>query len=71
MSFLDKIKNRARKNKKTIVLPETSDIRTIEAAAKILKEDIAGIILIGNEGNIKKRGGKEEERSKESIKSHQ
>ena len=47
MSFLDKIKERARTDKKTIILPESMDSRIYEAAEKILKEDIANIIIIG------------------------
>ncbi len=46
-AFLDKIKDRARQDKKTIVLPESMDRRTFEAAQTILKEDIANIIIIG------------------------
>ncbi len=45
--FLDSIKNRARSDKKTIVLPESMDRRTFEAAETILKEDIANLIIIG------------------------
>ena len=35
MSFIDSIKERARKDKKTIVLPESMDPRVWEAAEKI------------------------------------
>lgn len=52
MSFIDTIKDRARKNKKRIVLPETEDVRTIQAAAKIIKEEIADLILIGDREEI-------------------
>ncbi|MBQ3023556.1 MAG: phosphate acetyltransferase [Clostridia bacterium] len=45
--FLDSIKERARSDKKTIVLPESMDRRTWEAAEAILKEDIANLIIIG------------------------
>ncbi len=45
--FLDSIKERARSDKKTIVLPESMDRRTWEAAETVLKEDIANIIIIG------------------------
>ena len=45
--FLDSIKDRARSDKKTIVLPESMDRRTWEAAETILKEDIANLIIIG------------------------
>ena len=47
--FLDRIKERAMSDKKTIVLAEGEEIRTIEAAAKVLKEGIANIILLGDE----------------------
>ena len=45
--FLETIKERARSDKKTIVLPESMDPRTFEAAEKVLKEGIADIIIIG------------------------
>lgn len=54
MSFIDDIKARAKQSKKTIVLPETGDRRTLEAADTILSEGIADIVLIGNEEEIKK-----------------
>ena len=47
MTFLERIKERARADKKKIVLPESMDRRTFEAAETILKEDIADIIIIG------------------------
>lgn len=47
MGFIDLIKERARSDKKTIVLPESMDRRTWEAAETILKEDIANLIIIG------------------------
>ena len=40
MAFIDTIKERAKADKKTIVLPESMDKRTYEAAEKILKEGI-------------------------------
>ena len=52
MSFIDEIKAKAKNDKKTIVLPESEDIRTYEAAAEILKEDIADIIIVGSEDEI-------------------
>lgn len=52
MSFLDAIKARAKSNKKTIVLPETADMRTLNAAHVVLKEEIANVILLGNEEEI-------------------
>ena len=52
MSFIEDIMNRARKERKTIVLPEATDIRTLKATDKILKEDFCKIILVGNEEEI-------------------
>lgn len=53
MNFIDSIKERARQNIKTVVLPEASDLRIIKAAAIALKEKYANIILVGDEENIK------------------
>ncbi len=55
MGFIESIKSRAKANKKTIVLPETADIRTLQAAHQILEEDIANIILIGSKYDITKK----------------
>ena len=52
--IIENIKKRAKNNKKTIVLPETMDRRTLEATSIILKENIANIILIGTEEEISK-----------------
>lgn len=53
MNFIDKIKERAKRDKKTIVLPESMDIRIMEAADKILKEGIAELIIIGTDEEVK------------------
>ena len=55
MAFIDVIKERARKNKKKIVLPESMDIRTLQAAVKIIKEDIADLVLIGEKEKVLKK----------------
>ncbi len=47
MSFIETIKERARKNLKKIILPETMDERVIDAAIKVRDEKIAQIVLIG------------------------
>lgn len=52
MDFITEMKNKAKSNKKTIVLPETNDIRTIKAAEVILKEGIANLILVGNKESL-------------------
>lgn len=54
MGFIDIIKERAKADKKTIVLPETEDRRTYEAAATILKEGTANIILVGSKEAVEK-----------------
>ena len=55
MGFVELLKKRAKESVKTIVLPETEDMRTLEATDKILKEGVAKIILIGNEEEINKK----------------
>ena len=52
MSFLESMKEKARADKKNIVLPESLDERTLKASHTILKEGIANIILIGNKEEI-------------------
>ncbi len=52
MSYIDLIKERARLDKRTIVLPESNDKRTLIAAAKIVEEGIANIIMVGDEEKI-------------------
>ena len=56
MSFIDVIKERAAKSKKTIVLPESMDARTYEAAAKVVKEGFADIIIVGSPEEVAKFG---------------
>ena len=50
--IIKRLKERAKKDIKTIVLPEATDIRTLEATEKICKEGFAKIILIGDENKI-------------------
>ena len=52
MNFIDGIKERAKKQIKTIVLPEATDIRTLTAVDKIYKENFAKIILVGNKTEV-------------------
>ena len=56
MAFIDTIKAKAKADKKTIVLPESMDKRTFEAAEKILKEGIANLVIIGTPEEIEKNG---------------
>ena len=50
--FLTRMKSTAKANKKTIVLPEGEDPRTIEAAHKIIAEDLADLVILGNPDEI-------------------
>jgi len=52
MSFIEGIKEKAKLDLKTIVLPEASDIRILEAANIALKEGYANIVLLGNIDSI-------------------
>ena len=53
--IIKRLKQRAKENIKTIVLPEATDIRTLEATEKICNEGFSKIILIGNEEEILKK----------------
>ena len=55
MSFIEEIKNRAKKELKTIILPESEDIRILQATEKVMKEQYAKIILIGDENKINEK----------------
>jgi len=52
MGLIDDIKDKARKQLRTIVLPESEDARVLKATAIILKEKTAKIVLIGNAQTI-------------------
>ena len=54
MSFIEQIKQRAKQEIKTIVLPEATDARILEAAQIIKEEGYAKVILIGNEEDVRK-----------------
>ena len=54
MSFINDIKRRAKQDIKTIILPESNDLRVIKATEQVLKERYSDIILIGNKEEIKK-----------------
>lgn len=51
-NFMQKMKEKAAANKKTIVLAEGEELRTVQAAAQVLKEGYANIILLGNKEKI-------------------
>ena len=50
--FLARMKSAAKADKKTIVLPEGEDPRTIEAAKKIVEEDLANLVILGDPAQI-------------------
>ena len=50
--FLARMKSAAKADKKTIVLPEGEDPRTIEAAKKIVEEGLANLVVLGNPDEI-------------------
>lgn len=52
MAFIDMIKEKAKSDKKTIVLAEGMDTRTYEAAAEILEEDYADIIILASDEQV-------------------
>lgn len=52
MMFEYKLFEKARKNKKRIVLPESSDERILRAAEIILRRDVADIILLGKSDEV-------------------
>lgn len=52
MSYIDIIKDKARSDRKTIVMPETTDKRTLIAAAHVIEEKLANIIMVGNKEKI-------------------
>ena len=59
MSFIDEVKQRAKKQIKTIVLPEAEDVRILKATEQVLKEQYANIVLVGNQEKIEKKAKEE------------
>ena len=53
MTFIENIKEKAKKDIKTIILPEAEDIRVLKATEQIIKEGFAKVILIGDTTQIK------------------
>ena len=48
MSFIEEVKQRAKTELKTIILPEATDIRVLKATETVISEGYAKIVLIGN-----------------------
>lgn len=57
MHFMEQIAARAKADIKTIVLPESTDIRTLQAASIIQKQGLANVVLVGDEDQIKDLAG--------------
>jgi phosphate acetyltransferase len=57
MNFLDFMAQKAATDRKKIVLPESTDIRTIRATAMVCEKGFADIILLGKEKSIKELAG--------------
>ena len=54
--FLQRMKDAAKADKRTIVLPEGEDPRTIEAAKKIVAEGLANLVILGDPAKIDVEG---------------
>ncbi|MBR3696662.1 MAG: phosphate acetyltransferase [Clostridia bacterium] len=54
MSFIEKIKEKAKEDIKTIVLPEGTDERVLKGGIKAIEEGYAKVIFVGNEEEILK-----------------
>ena len=54
MSFIEDIKNRARTEIKTIVLPEATDERVLKGGMQAINEGYAKVIFVGKEEEIRK-----------------
>ena len=52
MSFIENIKNIAKSDLKTIVLPEGTDIRVLKGGVKAINEGYAKVIFVGNKEEI-------------------
>lgn len=53
MNLLEHIVARAKSDKQRIVLPEATEERTLRAADRVLADDLANLILIGNPDELK------------------
>ena len=53
MSMIERVKAKARADRKTIVFPEGNEARTVQAAAILKNEGLAVPVLIGNAAEIR------------------
>ncbi|MCR5794035.1 MAG: phosphate acetyltransferase [Solobacterium sp.] len=54
MSLIEMVKDKAKRNVKTIVFPEGDEARTVQAAAILQKEGLANVILLGDPEAVNK-----------------
>ena len=52
MHLVDQIKEKAKKNLQTVVLPESYDERMLDAAEKIVEQGLAKVIILGNPADV-------------------
>ena len=57
MSMIDQVWAKARQTRKSIVLPEGDERRTIQAAARVRDEGLAEPILLGDPEKIRREAG--------------
>ena len=55
-SFIETILERAKSDKKTIVLPEGDDERVQKAASLLVEQGIADVVLLGDEAAVRSGG---------------
>lgn len=60
MQFIESIKQRAKQNIKTIVLPEANDIRVLKATEQVTEQGYANIILVGKQKEIEEKAQENE-----------
>jgi len=53
MGLIEALKSKAKEVKKTVVLPEGDEQRTVKAASIIIEEGLADVVLVGNEDKIR------------------
>jgi phosphate acetyltransferase len=53
MGFAEQLLEKAKKLNKRIVLPETEDARTLQAAATLVKEKICRVVLVGDPDQVR------------------
>jgi len=57
MHLMEKIKDKARGSRQTVVLPESYDDRMIQAAEQIVKENLAAVVLLGDPKVLEQKAG--------------